>query len=91
MCVHVKTHVFILLLINVCVYVQTSRPPACAACVCMIQNEFSMQTQYLCIIYLLEFLGLGLHLLLQRSESLSQLQRLLVLGQHLLLNLPLAT
>lgn len=54
-------------------------------------SEFQMQMQYLCIVYLLEFLGLGLHLLLQRSESLSQLQRLFVLDQHLLLHLPLAT
>lgn len=41
--------------------------------------------------YLLELLGLGLHLLLQRGESLPQLQSLFVLDQHLLLNLPLVT
>lgn len=45
----------------------------------------------MCIVYLLEFLGLGLHFLLQRRESLSQLQRLIILDQHLLLNLSLAT
>lgn len=48
---------------------------------------------YLCesslLFYLLEFLGLGLHLLLQRRERLPQFQRLLVLGQHLLLDLSL--
>lgn len=43
------------------------------------------------VVYLLELLGLGLHLLLQRGESLPQLQSLFVLDQHLLLNLPLAT
>lgn len=44
-----------------------------------------------CRFYLLEFLGLGLHFLLQRCERLPQLQRLIVLDQHLLLYLPLST
>lgn len=43
----------------------------------------------LCTFYLLKLLGLGLHLLLKRRERLPELHRLLILGQHLLLDLPL--
>lgn len=39
--------------------------------------------------YLLKLLGLGFHLLLERGERLPELHRLFVLGQHLLLDLPL--